>query len=81
MEGDLRLRVGDVVSYKCIAMSSTGVPQQSVIYRKRDDLTWDDVLIAEKNEQTLKKEKMRTQHMLSYLGKSKNVGGPSLKAF
>lgn len=38
------VKKGDVITYKCVSVSSTGVPRQAVILRKRLDMSWNDVL-------------------------------------
>lgn len=35
----------DIVSYKCTAITSMGVPQNPIIFRVRHDMTWDAVII------------------------------------
>jgi len=40
------IKIGTVVTYKCINYSTSGIPLQAVIFRKRSDITWEDVLVS-----------------------------------
>lgn len=43
-----KCEVGDIVSYKCMRWSPAGLPLRGVIYRIRKDITWDDVIAADR---------------------------------
>jgi len=38
------VKIGDIVTYKCLSFSQRGIPKQPVVFRKREDITWEDVL-------------------------------------
>jgi len=41
---NMEIQVGDIVSYKCLSLSWQGLPRQSIVFRKREDLTWEHVV-------------------------------------
>lgn len=39
-----KFEIGDVVTYKCISVNHRGIPKLPVLLRKREDITWSEVL-------------------------------------
>lgn len=42
-----QIAIGDVITYKCLSFSPKGLPKQATIVRKREDITWEEVLADE----------------------------------
>jgi len=38
------INIGDVVSYRYLWMSKAGMPSQAIIYRRRTDITWPEII-------------------------------------
>lgn len=38
-----KLKLGDIITYKCLSTNSYGVPKNAEFVRLRVDLTWEDV--------------------------------------
>jgi DNA ligase-1 len=43
------LEVGNVVTYKCLHFYHNGLPKYPSLFRKREDVKWEEVLASEKN--------------------------------